>query len=100
MPLVLKASQSCRARIVITSSVAHQFGRMRWNDLNWTQFYNSGAAYSQSKLANVLHANALARKLKVIQCDYVIRLFPVFAISPRKQALFKAFLSINYRKIP
>ena len=26
---------------------------------------------------------------EVVQCDYFIRLFPVFAISPRKQALLK-----------
>jgi len=37
---------------------------MRWHDINWTELYNSGAAYGQSKLANVLHANALSRRLK------------------------------------
>ena len=35
-----------------------------------------------------------------LQCDYVIRLIPVFAISPRKKALLKLFLSINYKKKP
>ena len=54
-----------KARIVITSSVAHKFGSIRWHDLNSTQSYNSGSAYAQSKLANVLYANALARKLQV-----------------------------------
>ena len=57
--------QEDRARIVITASVAHQYAIMRWHDINWTEFYNSGAAYGQSKLANVLHANALSRRLKV-----------------------------------
>ena len=54
-----------KARIVITSSVAHKFGSIRWHDLNSTQSYNAGSAYAQSKLANVLYANALARKLQV-----------------------------------
>ena len=68
MPLVKKASKESRARIVITSSVAHKYGRMNWNDLNSTENYNSGNAYGQSKLANVLHANSLSRKLKVSFC--------------------------------
>ena len=68
MPLVYKAAKISKdkARIVITSSIAHKFGNIRWHDLNSTQNYNSGSAYAQSKLANVLYANALARKLKVI----------------------------------
>ena len=33
--------------------------------MNSTQSYNAGSAYAQSKLANVLYANALARKLQV-----------------------------------
>ena len=37
---------------------------MNWEDLNWEKSYDSNVAYYQSKLANVLHAKELARRLK------------------------------------
>ncbi len=51
-------------RIVIVSSLAHEAGTMHWDDLNWEKSYNKIAAYSQSKLANVLHAKELAKQLE------------------------------------
>ena len=53
-------------RIVILTSMAHSQGRMRWHDLNWDagEDFSSWGAYAQSKLANILHAKALARRLK------------------------------------
>ncbi|CAA3031509.1 Hypothetical predicted protein [Olea europaea subsp. europaea] len=54
-------------RIVNVSSVAHRFTYsegIRFNKLNDKEGYNSWAAYGQSKLANILHANELARRLK------------------------------------
>ncbi len=51
-------------RIVIVSSLAHEIGRMHWDDLNWEKSYNANDAYAQSKLANVLHAKELARRLE------------------------------------
>lgn len=51
-------------RIVIVSSIAHEFGSMNWDDINFEKSYSPTGAYGQSKLANVLHAKSLARKLK------------------------------------
>ena len=54
-------------RIVILSSAAHYAGKIRFSDINFTDMgsYKWGlAAYSQSKLANVMHAAALAKKLE------------------------------------
>ena len=66
LPLIKRSGKSSsKSRIVIISSVAHKYGFIMWRDINWTNFYNSGAAYAQSKLANVLHAKALSRKLDV-----------------------------------
>ena len=65
---VLKASAP--SRIVCVSSVAHvgmrkQGGEIYLDDLNFeTRPYNGVEAYSQSKLANVLHALNLARRLE------------------------------------
>jgi NAD(P)-dependent dehydrogenase (short-subunit alcohol dehydrogenase family) len=55
---------SAPARVVIVSSGLHARGRMHWDDLQLARGRYSGTdAYAQSKLANVLHAFALARRL-------------------------------------
>ncbi|KAM3871197.1 retinol dehydrogenase 12 [Diretmus argenteus] len=56
--------RSSPARIVVVSSLAHNFGWIRFHDLQSQGSYNSGLAYCQSKLANVLFARELARRLK------------------------------------
>ncbi|XP_040916544.1 retinol dehydrogenase 12 [Toxotes jaculatrix] len=56
--------RSSPARIIVVSSLAHNFGWVRFHDLHSQGSYNSGLAYCQSKLANVLFARELARRLK------------------------------------
>ena len=51
-----------RARVVTVSSGAQRFGRIRWEDPNFTSGYNSREAYAQSKVANVLFAVELDRR--------------------------------------
>lgn len=51
------------ARVVIVASSANRFATMRWNDLQFRSRYSGWFAYGQSKLMNVLFANALARRL-------------------------------------
>ncbi|XP_057510303.1 short-chain dehydrogenase TIC 32, chloroplastic-like [Actinidia eriantha] len=53
-------------RIVNLSSEGHRFVRkgIRFDKINDESSYNAIYAYGQSKLANVLHANELARRLK------------------------------------
>ncbi|XP_065869480.1 short-chain dehydrogenase TIC 32, chloroplastic-like isoform X2 [Euphorbia lathyris] len=54
-------------RIVNVSSDGHRIsyrGGIRFDKLNDPSGYNNMLAYCQSKLANVLHANELARRLK------------------------------------
>ena len=64
----LKASAP--SRIVCVSSVAHQgskdqMGTIDFDDLNFeNRPYDPSVAYTQSKLANLLHALALARRLE------------------------------------
>lgn len=59
--------RSAPARIVVVSSLAHNFGWIRFHDLHSQGSYNSGLAYCQSKLANVLFARELASRLKGTQ---------------------------------
>lgn len=52
------------ARIVNVSSDAHYTGKINFDDLMGEQKYSSWAAYSQSKLANVMFTYELARRLE------------------------------------
>lgn len=56
--------KSSPSRIVVVSSIAHERGKINIDDLNSDASYEEGAAYNQSKLANVLFANELAKKLE------------------------------------
>ena len=51
------------ARVVTVSSSAHTFGRIRFDDLNGERSYGKWSSYGQSKLANLLFAYELQRKL-------------------------------------
>lgn len=58
----LKASAP--SRIVVLSSLAHKYGEINRDDLNSEKSYNKFKAYSQSKLANILFTQELAKRLK------------------------------------
>ncbi len=58
----LKASAP--SRIVVVSSIGHTWGKIRKNDLNSEKNYNKYKAYFQSKLANVLFARELSKRLE------------------------------------
>ena len=59
------AAAAAAARIVCVSSEAHRFGRLEKNDLFYEKAgsYNNWKSYGQSKLANILFANELQRKV-------------------------------------
>lgn len=67
------AAEHGEARIINQASMAHKTGEMHWDDIEFkSDWENKGkgalgpgwAVYSQSKLANVIHAMALDRKLQ------------------------------------
>ncbi|MFX1534156.1 MAG: oxidoreductase [Promethearchaeota archaeon] len=53
------------SRVVTQSSVAHSFGEIDFENLNWEKprSYSTNAAYGRSKLANLLFAYELNRKI-------------------------------------
>ncbi|XP_031618065.1 retinol dehydrogenase 14-like isoform X2 [Contarinia nasturtii] len=59
---ILKSSTP--SRIIVLSSLAHKYGEINRADLNSEKSYNKFKAYSQSKLANILFTQELARRLK------------------------------------
>ena len=58
-------------RVISVTSTLHIFGRIDLADLNWrTRKYSKWAAYTQSKLANTLFINELARRgVRAYVCD-------------------------------
>jgi len=66
-PLVLRTPG---ARFVIVSSAVHNRGRIDFDDLNWnTRPYGALPAYAQSKLANLLFALELQRRVAASGSD-------------------------------
>jgi NAD(P)-dependent dehydrogenase (short-subunit alcohol dehydrogenase family) len=96
------------ARVVVVSSGVHHSGRIDFDDLNWERrSYSAWQAYAQSKLANLLFALELQRRLAASGSDVRVtaahpgwtatdlqrtagfaRLFnPLFAMKPADGAL-------------
>ena len=60
--LLTRLQQSGHARVVTVSSHAHAQGRIDFDDLQGERSYSGARAYNQSKLANLLFSNHLARQ--------------------------------------
>ena len=61
LPLLEKSAQG---RVVMMTSIAHGWGDVRFDDLNFTRGYNRFSAYGHSKLCCLLFTRALAEKLR------------------------------------
>jgi NAD(P)-dependent dehydrogenase (short-subunit alcohol dehydrogenase family) len=59
------------ARVVTISSTAHKMGRIDFEDLQRERSYNRWRAYGQSKLANLLFALELDRRLRAAHADVI-----------------------------
>ncbi len=55
---------SSSPRVVTVASLAHRNGKMDWNNLQSERTYDPMGAYNNSKLANLLFAKELDRRLK------------------------------------
>jgi NAD(P)-dependent dehydrogenase (short-subunit alcohol dehydrogenase family) len=54
------------ARVVTLASIAHKRGKIHFDDLQFTRRYNPMAAYSQSKLADLMFAMELERRYRAM----------------------------------
>ncbi|RKL04598.1 hypothetical protein BFJ68_g10993 [Fusarium oxysporum] len=62
-PALLAGTTSERAsRVVIVASVAHRFGAVHFDNINFEGCYDDMAAYAQSKTANIWMANEIERR--------------------------------------
>jgi len=66
LPALVRSAErrSDRPRIVTVASIAHKRGRLHFEDLQWTKSYSPMRAYQQSKLANLMLARELDRRLR------------------------------------
>lgn len=55
--------ESAPARIVTVSSIAHQRGRIAWDNLQGERHFDGYEAYANSKLCNILFSHDLAERL-------------------------------------
>ncbi len=61
--LLDRLKESAPSRVVVVSSLGHFAGSLDFQDMMWTKRYNRYLAYCRSKLANVMFAKELARRL-------------------------------------
>jgi NAD(P)-dependent dehydrogenase (short-subunit alcohol dehydrogenase family) len=62
--LLFDLVEKAKGRIVTVSSLAHKFGEINFDDLPLADNYSPTKAYTQSKLANLMYAIELDRRLK------------------------------------
>ena len=62
--LLPKLAETPGARVVVTASLAHRFGKIDWNDLDAHKSYKTSQRYADSKLANTLFLYELDRRLR------------------------------------
>ena len=97
MLLLEKLKASKPARVIVLSSMAHERGQIFFDDLQLTQGYELWKAYSQSKLANILFARELSRRLSgtgvtVYAVHPGVVRTPIWANAPAWQRCFLVFL--------
>lgn len=63
MLLLDRMKESEQARIVVVASGAYKAGRIRFEDPHFSKGFNVASGYAQSKLANILFAQSLAKRL-------------------------------------
>ena len=66
LPALLRAAEreAERPRVVTIASIAHKRGRLNFDDLQSARNYNPSVSYGQSKLANLMLAFELDRRLR------------------------------------
>jgi len=89
---------SAPSRIINVSSRAHERGRIRFDDLMGGAGFSGWAAYSQSKLANILFTYELARRLEAskVTCNALHPGFVAsnFGMNNRMMRILRPFIGL------
>ncbi|KAK8685386.1 hypothetical protein V6N13_041389 [Hibiscus sabdariffa] len=99
-----------QGRIVNLSSIAHRYSYkkgIRFQNINDKNGYGSKRAYGQSKLANILHANELARRLQEEGVNIMVNsvhpgliMTPLFRYSHVLTKILKVFSFFLWKNVP
>ena len=84
------------SRVIFQSSLEHEKGVIDFFDLNSTLFYDSNKSYAQSKLAMLIFARELDRRLRLTQLQ--VKSIPVFSFrmhTPFFSKFFKYALGLS-----
>ncbi|GKV05790.1 hypothetical protein SLEP1_g17757 [Rubroshorea leprosula] len=97
-------------RIINLSSIAHQYSYkdgVRFANINGGAGYNDKKAYGQSKLANILHANELSRRLQEEGVHITVNsvhpgliMTPLFRYSAPLMKILKVFSFFLWKNVP
>ncbi len=69
--LMDRLASGTKSRIVSVSSLFHATGKIRFDDIHSQRFYSKWLAYGQSKLANLLFAYELQRRLEAANSQVI-----------------------------
>ncbi len=61
--LLDRIKESAPSRVIVVSSLSYFAGSLDFTDMMWTKHYNRYLAYCRSKLANLMFARELAKRV-------------------------------------
>ncbi|MFL6089319.1 MAG: oxidoreductase [Aeromicrobium sp.] len=70
--LIDRLQEAESPRVTVLASIAHNWGKLTFDDLQSEQKYGRWAAYGQSKLANLMYAYEFARRAKAAGSPIVV----------------------------
>ncbi len=98
--LLIDRVEAAEGRVVVVSSIAHKYGRLHFDDLMLTSGYTPSRAYFQSKLANLVFAFELDRRLKAAGCKAIaIACHPGYSGTNLQSTGPRGFLNLLYKAL-
>ena len=96
--LIDRVEAAAAGRVAVVSSIAHKFGTLDFDDLMTTRDYTPSKAYFRSKLANLMFAFELDRRLREAGCKAIaIACHPGYSNTNLQSTGPTGFLSALYK---
>ena len=98
--LLIGLVEAAEGRVVMVCSIAHKFGRIHFDDLMVEKAYTPTKAYGQSKLANLLFAFELDRRLEAAGAKTIaIACHPGYSATALQSTGPTGFLNVLYKAL-